>query len=384
MIKLAEKVIDRQDIEELKNWLDTSDMYTKGKETVQFEKEWSEWLGCKYSVFVNSGSSANLLAMLGMLYSGRLKNKKVIVPAVSWVTTVSPAIQLGLEPVLCDCDKDDLGFDLQDFEELCKKHRPSLAMLVHVLGHANKLDQIKSICDKYDVLLLEDCCEAYGSRYNGTKLGNFGVASTFSFFYGHQMSTIEGGMVSTDDRELYNILLSVRSHGWLRDNEDYFRQNCFDKYGVKNPFDHKYFFVYPGLNVRNTDLNAVLGRSQLKKVNDFVNMRNLNYNRFISNLKGSVWVQESETELVSSLAFGVIDSSRQHITDTLSNNGVECRPLICGSIQEHPFWFERYPRRDLPNATKVHKEGFYIPCHQNLTSQQIDDISSIILKGIRK
>tara|TARA_R110002074_G_scaffold251741_2_gene423289 strand:+ start:2249 stop:3403 length:1155 start_codon:yes stop_codon:yes gene_type:complete len=384
MIKLAEKVIDRQDIEELKNWLDTSDMYTKGEETVQFEKEWSEWLGCKYSVFVNSGSSANLLAMLGMLYSGRLKNKKVIVPAVSWVTTVSPAIQLGLEPVLCDCDKDDLGFDLQDFEELCKKHRPSLAMLVHVLGHANKLDQIKSICDKYDVLLLEDCCEAYGSRYNGTKLGNFGVASTFSFFYGHQMSTIEGGMVSTDDRELYNILLSVRSHGWLRDNEDYFRQNCFDKYGVKNPFDHKYFFVYPGLNVRNTDLNAVLGRSQLKKVNDFVNMRNLNYNRFISNLKGSVWVQESETELVSSLAFGVIDSSRQHITDTLSNNGVECRPLICGSIQEHPFWFERYPRRDLPNATKVHKEGFYIPCHQNLTSQQIDDISSIILKGIRK
>ena len=381
MIRLAEKIIDRDDIDRLKEWLDTSDRYTKGHQTEMFEKEWSEWVGCKHSVFVNSGSSANLLIVMSLLYSGRLKNNKVIVPAVSWATTVAPVIQLGMEPLLCDADEEDLGLCVADFERLCREHNPSVAMLVHVLGHANKMKQILKICEKYDVLLVEDTCEAYGSQYQNKKLGGFGIASTFSFFYGHQMSTIEGGMVSTNDQELYNIMISIRSHGWLRDNDEYFREKYFKKYGMDDKFNHKYFFVFPGLNIRNTDLSAFIGRGQLKKMDSFVHLRNANYNAFLNNLEDNVWVQKSDTQPVSALAFGIISKSKKKITDALIESNIECRPLICGSIQEHPFWYERYPKRDLPVATRVHVDGFYVPCHQNLTREQIDLISDIIVEN---
>ncbi len=249
MIKLAEKIIDDGDISRLVDWLQTSDRYTKGAETLNFEAEWSKWLGSNYSVFVNSGSSANLLVTLALLYSGRLRNKKVIVPAISWVTTVSPAMQFGMTPILCDSDKDDLGLDIEHFEKLCEQHKPALAILVHVLGHANKMEKILEICEKHDVLLVEDTCEAYGSVHNDKKLGTFGIASTHSFFYGHAMSTIEGGMVSTDDYDLFNLMISLRSHGWLRDNDGLYREKILETYNMNEPFLENYFFVYPGLNV---------------------------------------------------------------------------------------------------------------------------------------
>ena len=382
MIKLAEKIIDNKDVSSLVEWLNSGDRYTKGEQTIAFEQEWSNWLDGKHSVFVNSGSSANLLVVLALLYSGRLKNKKVIVPAISWVTTVSPAIQLGMTPILCDADKDDLGLDIEHFEKLCKEHRPALAILVHVLGHSNKMGQILQICKKYDILLIEDTCEAYGSELDGKKLGTFGLASTHSFFYGHAMSTIEGGMVTTNDRELYNIMLSLRSHGWLRDNDSDYREETFNKYNMDDDFLANYYFVFPGLNIRNTDLSAYIGRNQLKKIDTFVANRSNNYNRFIDKLKNHVWVQRSDADPVSSLAFGIIHKNRVKIAEELANNSVECRPLICGSIQEHPFWYTRYEKVYLPNATKVHKEGLYVPCHQNLSNEQVDFISNIILDNV--
>jgi len=382
-IKLAEEIIDKNDIELLKEWLDTTDRYTKGSETIAFEQEWSDWLGSKYSVFVNSGSSANLLIFLGLLHSGKLKNKKVIVPAVSWVTTVSSATVLGYEPIVCDCDKENLGFSIEHFESLCKEHCPSTAIAVHVLGHANKLKELQEICDKYNVILIEDSCEALGSQYDEKKLGTFGLASSFSFFYGHQMSTIEGGMISTDDRDFYNILLSLRSHGWLRDNEEYFKNKYMSKYDVSN-FQSDYFFLFPGINVRSTDLNAYIGRRQLKKIDSFVNNRSKNYSRYSVTIEnknyesGGYWIQRSKTSPVSSLGFGLMTKKRDSVAKQLKENGVECRPLICGSIQEHPFWFENYKTVDLPNAIEVHKNGLYVPCHQSMSYEEIDLVCSVL------
>ena len=287
-----------------------------------------------------------------------------------------------MTPILCDADKDDLGLDIEHFEKLCKEHRPALAILVHVLGHSNKMGQILQICKKYDILLIEDTCEAYGSELDGKKLGTFGLASTHSFFYGHAMSTIEGGMVTTNDRELYNIMLSLRSHGWLRDNDSDYREETFNKYNMDDDFLANYYFVFPGLNIRNTDLSAYIGRNQLKKIDTFVANRSNNYNRFIDKLKNHVWVQRSDADPVSSLAFGIIHKNRVKIAEELANNSVECRPLICGSIQEHPFWYTRYEKVYLPNATKVHKEGLYVPCHQNLSNEQVDFISNIILDNV--
>lgn len=382
MIRLAEKIIDNEDISNLVEWLQQSDRFTKGEQTLMFESEWSKWLGSKYSIFVNSGSSANLLVTLALLYSGRLRNNKVIVPAISWVTTVSPAMQLGMTPILCDADKDDLGLDVKHFERLCEEHKPSVAFLVHVLGHANKMKQILEICKKHDVLLIEDTCEAYGSEHLGQKLGTFGLASTHSFFYGHAMSTIEGGMVSTDDYDLFNLMLSLRSHGWLRDNDSLYRRKILDKYDMNEPFLENYFFVYPGLNIRNTDLNAFVGLGQMKKLDDYVNKRDKNYNLFLSNLEEHVWVQKSDTTLVSALSFGLMHENRMDIANALIDNNVECRPLICGSIQEHPFWYTRYDKVDLPNATKVHQLGLYVPCHQSMTEEQVDFISDIIKDNV--
>ncbi len=384
MIKLADKNIEENDIDMLIQWLSKTDRYTKGEQTSKFEQEWSEWQQCKYSVFVNSGSSANFLIVAALLYSGFLRNKKIIVPAVSWATTVSPAIMLGMEPILCDADKDNLGLSLEDFEKLCKEHRPAMAMLVHVLGHANHMSEIIEICDKYDVILVEDTCEAYGSTYKGKKLGNFGIASTFSYFYGHQMSTVEGGMVCTNNRELYNIMLSIRSHGWLRDNDQDFTQKHLQKYEMYDTFSMKYFFVFPGFNIRNTDINAVVGRNQLKRIDANIAARDSNYRKFCTALEDEVWIQKSDTDLISSLSFGIIDENKKQITEALISNNIECRPLICGSIQEHPFWYERYAKRELPNAQRVHDYGFYIPCHQHLTEQQINFISEIIKNGASK
>ena len=382
MIRLAEKIIDNEDISNLVEWLQQSDRFTKGEQTLMFESEWSKWLGSKYSIFVNSGSSANLLVTLALLYSGRLRNNKVIVPAISWVTTVSPAMQLGMTPILCDADKDDLGLDVKHFERLCEEHKPSVAFLVHVLGHANKMKQILEICKKHDVLLIEDTCEAYGSEHLGQKLGTFGLASTHSFFYGHAMSTIEGGMVSTDDYDLFNLMLSLRSHGWLRDNDSLYRRKILDKYDMNEPFLENYFFVYPGLNIRNTDLNAFVGLGQMKKLDDYVSERDNNYHLFLSNLEEHVWVQKSDTTLVSALSFGLMHENRMDIANALIDNNVECRPLICGSIQEHPFWYTRYDKVDLPNATKVHQLGLYVPCHQSMTEEQVDFISDIIKDNV--
>ena len=368
MIKLADNIIEKQDIDTLVDWLSATNHYTKGQKTIDFENEWSTWQRCRYSIFVNSGSSANLLVIAGLLYSNRLKNNKIIVPAVSWVTTVSPAIMLGLEPILCDADRENLGLSVNDLEELCIKHNPAAVMLVHVLGHSNHMEQIIEICNKYDVLLIEDTCEAYGSIYKGQKLGNFGIASTFSYFYGHQMATVEGGMVCTDDYELYNTMLSIRSHGWLRDNDENFRKKLFDKHNMHDEFNFKYFFVYPGLNIRNTDINAVIGLSQIKRIDKNIKSRNDNYELYCSLLDGKVWIQKSNIDIVSSLSFGMIDKNKKQITDELVKNNVECRPLICGS-------------RNLPVAKLVHEFGFYVPCHQNLTTEQIKLITKIILKN---
>jgi|TARA_R110000824_G_scaffold400868_1_gene609664 CDP-6-deoxy-D-xylo-4-hexulose-3-dehydrase len=381
MIRLADNIIEKQDVDVLTKWLSETDHYTKGQKTIDFENQWSAWQGCKYSIFVNSGSSANLLVVAGLLYSNRLKNNKIIVPAVSWVTTVSPAIMLGLEPVLCDADEANLGLSVEDFEALCIEHNPAAVMIVHVLGHSNHMAEIIEICNKYDVILIEDTCEAHGSTYNKIKLGNFGIASTFSYFYGHQMATVEGGMVCTDDYELYNVMLSIRSHGWLRDNDEDFAQKCLDKYKMHDDFNKQYFFVYPGLNIRNTDINAVIGLNQIKRIDDYIASRNSSYNAYCAYLDGKVWTQKSDNDIVSSLAFGVIDKNKKIITDKLTNNGIECRPLICGSIQEQPFWYERYPTRHLPVAKRVHEFGFYIPCHQNLKPEQVEFISKIILEN---
>ena len=377
-IPLVKDTISKEDIQKLIEWLSTYPHLTKGELTKKFEEEWSKWNGRKYSVFVNSGSSANLLMVYALLMAGRLKNKKAIVPAISWVTTVSPFIQFGLEPVLCDADKDNLGLDVEHFEKLCKEQNPAVVIIVHVLGQTGNLSKILEICKKYDVILLEDCCESHGTQYDNKKVGTFGAMGSFSFYFGHHISTIEGGMVVTDDPQLYDILLSLRSHGWSRDLDKTYAVTLKEKYHIDD-FKEKYVFYYPGFNLRSTDLNAFLGLEQLKKLDDIVKKREANYKTYKGKLEKHYWVQTSPANFVSSFAFGLISDNLSKIVASLEKNSIETRPLICGSMGEQPFWIDRYGKQILPIASLVHNKGFYVPCHQNMTEEDINKICDILI-----
>ena len=377
-IDLVKDTIDSDDIKKLISWLETNPRLTKGDLNVKFEKEWSEWLGKKYSVFVNSGSSANLAALYSLLLSGKLRNNKIIVPAVSWVTTVTPAVQFGMEPIMCECDEDNLGLNIEHLKQIIKEHDPSSIILVHVLGFPNHMNEIVELCKEHDIRLIEDTCESIGSEYEGKKLGTFGDLSTFSFYFGHHMSTIEGGMISTDDEELYHILLSIRSHGWDRDLPKSKQIELREKYNIGD-FRSLYTFYYPGFNLRATDLQAFIGLEQLKKLDLIVKNRNLNYQKYHEGIKNNEWkINPPKDSFISNFSYPVITKNIKELVEKLTENNVECRPLICGSINEHPFWYERYGKQDLPISKKVHEYGLYLPNNHQMTVEEIDKVINIV------
>jgi len=377
-IPLVKDTIDNEDIEKLVEWLKEGNRLTKGKVTVDFEKKWSEYLGVKYSVYLNSGSSANLAMIYTLIQSGRLKNNNIIVPAVSWVTTVTPIIQLGLNPILCDCDVDNLGLDINHLKILIKENKPSVIMLVHVLGIPNQMDKITQLCEENEIILIEDSCEAIGSEYENNKVGTLGNMSSFSFYFGHHMSTIEGGMVSTNDYEFYKILLSIRSHGWDRDlPED--EQNILRKKYDLTTFRSLYTFYYPGFNLRSTDLQAFIGVNQLDKIQTIVEKRNKNFLLYNKYLDNNFWKPVPPiNSYVSNFAYPIILKNVNEMSKILFENNVENRPLICGSINEQPFWYEKYGKSHLPNAEKIHFYGMYLPNNPDMTEDEIKYVSSLI------
>jgi CDP-6-deoxy-D-xylo-4-hexulose-3-dehydrase len=381
-IDLVKDTIDFNDVKRLITWLETNPRLTKGDLTLEFEKKWSEWLGVKYSIFVNSGSSANLAAIYSLLLSGKLKNNKIVVPAVSWVTTVTPTIQLGMEPIMCDCDIDNLGLDINHLKEIIKNNNPSAIILVHVLGIPNHMDEILKLCKENDILLIEDTCESIGSKYNDKLLGTLGDLSTFSFYFGHHMSTIEGGMISTNDEDLYHILLSIRSHGWDRDLPKEKQNSLREKYGV-DKFRSLYTFYYPGFNLRSTDLQAYIGLGQLEKLDMIVENRNKNFIRYKNEIKNTFWnVSPPEGSFISNFSFPIITKNIKELTEQLITNNIECRPLICGSINEHPFWYERYGKQNLPNSKLVHNYGLYLPNNHQMTDEEISKVIEIVNKNL--
>lgn len=382
-IKLVKDTISIDNINDLIEWLKTNPQLTKGELTKKFEKKWSDWLGVKYSVFMNSGSSANLAMFYSLMLSKKLKNKKIIVPAVSWVTTVSPVIQLGLDPIMCDCDENNLGLNIDHLTKIIEKEKPSCLILVHVLGIPNNMNQIMELCHKHDIIVLEDTCEAVGSKINEKKLGSIGLMSSFSFYYGHHMSTIEGGMVSTNDDELYELLLSIRSHGWDRDLPELKKQSLRNKYKIDD-FRALYTFYQPGFNLRSTDLQAFLGLQQLESLEEIIDKRSKNFEYYDKFLDKKIWrITPPKNSFVSNFAYPIITSKIKKLVKVLNSESIECRPLICGSISEQPFWYERYGKQKLPFAKKIHKYGLYLPNHQNLSMSEIKYICEIVNKTLK-
>ena len=382
---LAEDTIDKADIEELIGWLKTNPRLTKDKVTIQFEEKWNSFLGSNYSIFCNSGSSANLLMFYTLLLSGRLKNRKVVVPSVGWVTSIAPAIQFGFEPIMCEADKDTFGIDLDHLEKILREEEPGTVMMVQVLGVPHKMDAMLALKQKYGFILLEDACAAIGASYKNRKVGTFGDMASFSFYFGHQISTIEGGMVSTNDRQFNDLLLQLRSHGWSKDLEHASHESLVDNYKIDD-FHTPFVFYEPGFNLRSTDLNAFLGLRQLDKIDWIISRRHENHILYKKYLADKFYIQQCDPgSQVCSISFGLITKDteqRRSIVKALVDNGIETRIFSAGNLGLHPFWFNRYGKKSFPVADKIHYCGLFLPNNPSLTAENIEFISQVVLKAM--
>ena len=371
MIRLAENTITQEELLALSQWIPTTPQLTKGPLVIEFEKKFAAYLGTKHCVLVNSGSSANLLMAYALLEGDYLRNKKVVVPAISWITTLSPFMQFGFDVILCDSNNRNLGVDTKKLEEIFIKDNPALLIIVHVLAHLNDMDEIYRLCEKYDVVLIEDACEALGTSHsNKKKAGNLSKAGSFSFYYGHHISTIEGGAVVTNDTKLYNLMLSIRSHGWSRDVDENYKKEWKDEYNIDDVREY-YTFYYPGFNLRSTDLNAFIGISQLDKMAEITTVRQRNFELYNHFLDGKYWSQQSHFDELSSFAFGTIVENRIEVFNHLKKHNIEVRPLICGSMGKQPFWIKKYGHTPLEVADIIHDYGLYLPNHLYLDEEKI-------------
>jgi CDP-6-deoxy-D-xylo-4-hexulose-3-dehydrase len=384
-VKLVSDTIDKPDINALIDWLHGTatsiPQLTKGPITPLFEKQYSDWLGTRHSVFVNSGSSAILLGLAALKFGGKLKNDTIICPDLSWATDVSSPLMLGLNPVLIDANREDLSVDLDRLEWIFKLEKPAAFILVSVLGLVPDMDRIVELCTEHDVLLLEDVCESLGSEYKGKKLGTFGCMSFFSMYYGHHISTIEGGMVCTSDEEINDLLLMIRSHGWDRDlsenKKDMIR--CINRI---DDFSAQFAFYLPGLNVRSTDFQAVLGLRQIGKIDMFAKLRNLNfklYQELLDEDDSTLNIIEREDCFISSFCYPIVNRNRDAIVQRLRDNNVECRPLIAGSMSMSPMWRKfGTGHTNTPVSMEINKYGLYVPNHQGMTEEDVRNVVSLI------
>ena len=378
---LAMETIDNSDIDALCSWLKSYPRLTKGDLTTEFEKQWAEYIGTDYAVFCNSGSSANLLMIYAAFQSGIMKNGRIAVPSVGWVTTIAPAIQFGLEPIMVGADSNTFGMDLEQLEKLCEEDPPGAVISVQVLGVPHYKERILSLKEKYGFMLLEDSCAALGAEYSdGTMVGAIGDMSSFSFYFGHQLSSIEGGMVNTDNKELYDLMLMLRSHGWGKDLDQETYDNMIDEHRVDN-FHKPFTFFVAGFNLRSTDLQAFLGLRQMRKAEWVAQRRFENHLRYAQNLNGCVEFQNWRDHKPVSISFGALANNtehRQEIVERLVENKIETRIFSAGNLGLHPFWTQRYGKFDDEMSNKIHSCGFFVPNYPELTNEDIDFICQVI------
>jgi CDP-6-deoxy-D-xylo-4-hexulose-3-dehydrase len=375
--------ITRADLDALIEFLKQDDpILTQSKQVAAFEQEWSEWLGVKHSVFVNSGSSANEITMLALreLYGGG----EVIVPPLTWVSDIASVLHAGFKPIFADINPRTLGMDSA---EVIKKLTPQTraVFLTHILGY-NALDEmLLAECKARGILLIEDVCESHGATYRGQKCGSFGFASNFSFYYAHHLSTIEGGMICTNDPEFYELCRVARSHGMVRESRDEaFRARYADSHPDLNP---AFIFAFPAHNMRSTEINAVIGRNQLPRLDANNATRTRNLHRFLGGLDPAKFRTDFAIEGSSNYAFTLIlKKPDEHLRDrciaAMTKAGVEFRRGTSGGGNQLR---QPYLRRILgdeyknyPEVDHIHFFGFYIGNYPDLEPQKIDLLTAML------
>jgi CDP-6-deoxy-D-xylo-4-hexulose-3-dehydrase len=382
-LPLMSENIDRGDVNEVIKFLqqDPIPQLTNGPKVREFEEAWSKWLGVKYSVFVNSGSSANQLTMLTLKYILKkrgIEGGEIIVPPLTWVSDISSVIQNGFTPVFCDIDLETLSFDFDHLKRLVTPRTRAL-FLTHVLGVTGLTDEILNFCKGNNIELIEDVCESHGATFKGKKLGSFGFVSNFSFYFAHHMSTIEGGMICTDNEDFYQYLRAFRSHGMAREMTDPALKNLAI---IENQqLNRDFIFLAPAYNFRSTEINAVLGLSQLKKLDANNVKRAENFAYFLRHLDGSKYYTGFNIAGQSNYAFIVIMNDknwglRDKIEKTLREKGIEFRRGLSGggSQMKQPYLkgLINIDENEFPNIEHVHHFSWYIGNYPTLEREKID------------
>lgn len=373
---LATSTWDEKEIKAIQTVID-KDMYTMGDSVKQFETDFAKFLGRKYCVMVNSGSSANLLAVAALFFTKPAKLKKgdeVIVPAVSWSTTYYPLQQYGLKLKFVDIDLNTLNYDLEALSEAVNDDT-KMIMAVNLLGNSNDFDRINEIINGRNIILLEDNCESMGAEYKGKQTGTFGIMGTFSTFFSHHIATMEGGIISTDDEELYHILLSIRAHGWTRNLPKENRvSNKSDDW-----FEESFRFVLPGYNVRPVEMSGAIGVEQLKKLPTFLEQRRKNAQLFKSLFKDHPdFIIQKNIENSSWFGFSLIIKpesklKRKDVVELLMQNNIDCRPIVTGDFTKNEVlkFFDYEIHGVLKNADYMHHNGIFVGNHQIDLSEQL-------------
>ena len=383
-LPLMSNNIDRKDIDCLVEFLQQEPIprLTNGPKVVEFEKAWSDWLGVKHSVFVNSGTAANELSMLALkhLYP---EGGDIIIPPLAWVSDVNSVLFAGFNPVFVDINLNNLSFDLDKLEKSINENTRAI-FVTHVLGLNALSDRLLKLCVDNDILLIEDVCESHGATHNNTKLGAIGFASNFSFYFAHHMSTIEGGIISTNDDYFYQLCRSLRSHGMVREFND---DKLIEKYADDYPdLNQDFVFIGPGHNFRSTEINAVLGLCQLDKLDSNNEYRVKNFKYFVDNLNSEKYHTDFEMDGQCNYAFIVImkDSNfdlRDRIEKMMDEHGIEFRRGLSGGgnqmrqpyFRNHDINFDEFP-----NTDHVHNFSWYVGNYPSLEMEKIDNLIQLL------
>ena len=371
----------------LKEFIAEANILTMGKQCRLFESNFSMYQERKYCCFVNSGSSANLVLLQSLINLGRLKiGDKIAFSSLTWSTNVMPIIQLGLKPIPIDVELDTLNICSKKLEQTCENEKIKCLFITNLLGFSSDLDKIERYCSLNNIILLEDNCESLGSVLKGKKLGNFGLASTTSFFVGHHLSTIEGGSVLTNDKELQDMLMITRAHGWSRNIDSNLQTELLQKYKV-DVFYNKYSFYELGYNLRPTEINGFLGNNQLAYLDLMISKRQENYFLYqhASEKNPNILpLNIGHMDLVSNFAFPLVFKSKDlaiSYRNIFISNEIEIRPIVGGNITQQPFFIKYFGESyRMPNAELIHKQGFYIPNNPELTSSELKTITDNISK----
>jgi len=379
---LMSDAIGEEEREALVDFINTTDRFTNGPKVREFEQAWSEWLGVKHSVFVNSGSTANML-LVAALKEKHFQEREMVVlsPACTWATNLATLQQFGIRFVVADNDLHHFGFSEESLREARAQHPDiNVVWVTHLLGSPTDMAPIHEHFP--EALVIEDCCESHGAFEHSQEkpVGTLGAGSTFSFYYGHHMTTIEGGMVCTDDDDLYQMLRMLRSHGMSREVTDTQLKTSIE--ATHPEIDPRFLFPYGGFNFRNTELGAVLGLVQLRKLDDFIDQRVCNladFDEIISQYPESLLRFNLQGNSGMTLPFICrTEAIRNRLIEALESAGIETRPFLVGNILVQPFLESHEATLATPNADHLHRCALYIGNSQFVSEADLEKLSTIL------